>query len=97
MKNSRVPNITKIYPKERLEVIKKEMEKHQFVIIPWPAMGGKNYIASKIGNEWLQEGKYIIFATNSNLCLFNQRGKFIESDNLEYCTFHKFSEVADKK
>ena len=92
MNNSRIPDITKIYPKERLEVLKKEMENHQFVIIPWPAMGGKNYVATKIGNEWLKEGKYIIFATNSNLCLFNQRGKFIESDNLEYCTFHKFSE-----
>ena len=76
----------------RLSAIKEELEAHQFNILAWPAMGGKNYTITKIGNQWVKEGKRIIFATNSNLCLLNQRMNFVQSNRIKYTTFFAFGD-----
>ena len=75
-----------------LSEIKEELEAHRFNILAWPAIGGKKYIMTRIGNQWLKEGKEIIFATKSNLCLFNNRQKFRQSNRMHYRTFFRFGD-----
>lgn len=76
----------------RFSDIKEESEAHRFNILAWPAMDCKNYTMTRIGNQWLKEDKTIIFTTNSNLCLFNNRQKFRQSNRMHYRTFFRFGD-----
>lgn len=76
----------------RLLEIKEELEAHRFNILAWPAMGGKNYTMTRIGNQLLKEDKKIIFATNLNICPFNNCQKFRQSNRMHYRTFFKFGD-----
>ena len=76
----------------KLSDIKEELEAHRFNILVWPAMGCENYTVTRIGNQRLKEGKEILFATNSNICLFNNRQKFRQSDRMHYRTFFRFGD-----
>ena len=76
----------------KLSDIKEELEAHRFNILVWPAIGCKNYTVTRIGNQWLKEDKEIIFATKSNLCLFNNHQKFRQSNRMHYRAFFRFGD-----